>query len=214
MDIINSWEYILYTDKASNFIKLVLPTLAILHPTTLFLYQTVCLFYLNYLDDMDFKNILLEKEFYEMIFFREQVKKHSILIFPIAIWLTIITYTKFFSFYSLKFLIERPSSYEIFFNVVTTTLYNPIIIQIICQTFPQVILQIINNLMNEEHSHSFHLRGVLNFSTVISICFITNVGFLYLRDKQQMSHQDPNESCYQIPTDTSSSELPIRVSIQ
>ena len=84
------------------------------------------------------------------------------------------------------------SMLEIFFNVITTTLYNPIIIQIICQTFPILILQILNNLMNEEHKHSFHLRGVLNFSTVISGCFILNVVFLYLRDKQKLLDKDAN----------------------
>jgi len=186
MDSVNSWEYILYAEKSSKFIKFALYISGILHPTALLVYYVVCLTYLYYLEDEDFRNILFDKEFYEMIFFREQVKKHFILIFPFAIWLMLITYTKFFCFYSLKFLIERPSSYEIFFNVITTTLFNPIITQIICQCFPQIILQIINNFINEEHSHSFHLRGLINFPIIISICFILNISFFYLRDKQQL----------------------------
>jgi hypothetical protein len=185
-DTINTWEYILFIDKSTNFIKFSLLFFGIIHPITLLFYYIVCLTYLYLLEEEDFRNILLEKEFYEMIFFRQTIRKYSILIIPFSLWLSIITYSKFFSFYSLKFLIERPSSYEIFFNVITTTLYNPIIIQIICQSFPTLIFQIINNIMNEGHSHSFHLRGVLNFPIIISICFILNISFFYLRDKQQL----------------------------
>ena len=193
MDSSNTWEYIFYADKSTKFLNYILPFFAILHLIALFLYNLICLFYLYYLDDIDFENILLEKEFYEMIYFRKKIKNHSILILPLSIWLTIISYTKFFSFYSMKFLIESPFSFEIFFNVITTTLYNPIIIQIICQTFPMLILQILNNLMNEEHSHSFHLRGVVNFSTIISTCFIINSIFLYLRDKNKIIDKQYND---------------------
>ena len=91
MDSINTYEYILYADKSTNFIKLIIPIMFILHPISLFLYYSICLIYLHYLEDIDFKNILLEKEFYEMIYFREKVKTYSILIFPIAIWLTFTT---------------------------------------------------------------------------------------------------------------------------
>ena len=112
----------------------------------------------------------------------------------------------------MKFLIEKPSSYEIFFNVITTTLYNPIIIQIISQTFPILILQILNNLINEEHNHSFHLRGVVNFSTIISACFILNVSFLYLRDKRKMvddsnSNNNRNKSSFTQLSKTEISEI-------
>ena len=114
--------------------------------------------------------------------------------------------------------------------MITTTLYNPIIIQIICQTFPIFILQILNNLMNEEHNHSFHLRGVLNFSTVISGCFILNVVFLYLRDKRKLLDKDAScnnnkeegnftqLSSTEISENTNSSnisiDMPGRISIQ
>ena len=65
--------------------------------------------------------------------------------------------------------------------------------------------------MNEEHSHSFHLRGVCNFSTMISICFIFNITFLYLRDKQQLLDEEPNDH-HRLHSE-GSNELPLRVSI-
>jgi len=142
------------------------------------------------LEDSDFNRLIQEKEFYEMIYFRTKIRNNNLLIIPFAIYLTVISYTKFFSFYSLKFLIETPTSYEVFFNVVTTTLYNPILIQIITQSFPQIILQIINNLLNMEHKHAFHLKGVINYSTIISILFIFNLFILYFRDKKDFIDAD------------------------
>lgn len=189
-DNVNCWEYIITSKFHSEFLKYIIFLSAIIHPVSLLLYHCLSLTYLHYLEEEDFKNLIKEKEFHEMIFFRHKVRQSAFLIIPIAVYLTLITYTKFFCFYSLKFLIESPSSYEVFFNVITTTLYNPIIIQVIFQSFPQIILQTTNNLLIMEDNHSFHFRGVVNFSTIISILFILNLSFLYLREKKLINQSD------------------------
>lgn len=194
IDNINCWEYIISAKFSSTFIRFLILLSALIHPFSLFLYHCLSLTYVYYLEESDFKNLILEKEFYEMIYFRYQVRNHSFLIIPFALYLTVLSYTKFFSFYSLKFLIEAPSSYEVFFNVITTTLYNPILIQVVSQSFPQIILQTTNNLLNFEHDHAFHFKGVVNFSTIISILFIINLCLLYLRDKKQFIEADREQN--------------------
>jgi len=169
---------------------------ALIHPFALFLYNCLSLTYVYYLEEEDFKNLIMEKEFFEMIYFRTQVRKYRFMIMPFALYLTVLSYSKFFSFYSLKFLIETPSCYEVFYNVITTTLYNPIFIQVISQSFPQIILQTTNNLLNMEHNHDFHLKGVVNFSTIISLLYIINLCFLYLRDKKQFIQVDKEQSIF------------------
>lgn len=190
IDNINCWEYIISAKYSTTLLRFLIMLSALIHPFSLFLYHCLSLTYVYYLEEEDFKNLILEKEFYEMIYFRTQVRKYNFLIIPFALYLTVLSYTKFFSFYSLKFLIETPSSFEVFFNVITTTLYNPILIQVISQSFPQIILQTTNNLLNMEHNHAFHFKGVVNFSTIISLLYIINLCFLYLRDKKHFIEAD------------------------
>jgi len=211
LDIINSWEYIFSAKFYSSFLHYLILLSILIHPFSLFLYHCISLLYIYYLEDIDFNNLIKEKEFYEMIYFRTQVKNYSFLIIPFALYLTILTYTKFFCFYSLKFLIESPSSYQVFFNVITTTLYNPIFIQIITQTFPQIIMQTANNLLNIQHNHSFHFKGLFNYSTIISILLIINLLLLYFRDKQKFIDADKIEDCQTI--NNSCSELNTNQSI-
>jgi hypothetical protein len=146
IDSINAIEYFMNADFYNKVTKSLSFIFLITHPIVLYLYYTVSLFYLSWIDDGQFDELTAENEYYEMIYFRHLVKNHWLLIFPITTYMTILSYCKFFTFYSLKFLIEM-NNYSVFKNVIVVTLNYSLIIHIVFQTFPQILLQSINNLL-------------------------------------------------------------------
>jgi hypothetical protein len=184
IDNINSVEYIYNAQFHSIFLKACCFIFIIVHPIILLFYNIITLSYLSYLSEHQFSELTKEEEYHEMIYFREKVKHSFIWILPLSIYLSILTYFKFFSLYSLKFLIEKPGSVEIFRNVITTTLHHAVIIQCVFQSVPQIILQAINNLLIMEDKHDLNFRGVFNFSTLFSLAFISTLVILYYREKK------------------------------
>jgi hypothetical protein len=164
------------------------------HPIVLFFYYLIVLFYMNYLSNHDFNELIQADEYHELIYFRDVVKDGWLWIFPLAIYLTAITYFKFFSLYSLKFLLERPSNFKVFRNVITTTLYHSVIIQSIFQSLPQIIFQALNNLLIMEDRHDFKMRGVFNFSTIFSLLFMSMMIVIYMRDRKDFSPTEENKN--------------------
>jgi hypothetical protein len=186
VDHLNALEFFYFADFYSYGFKISCLIFIFAHPIVLFFYNIVILTYLSYLSENDFLELTSDFEYYEMIYFREKVKSSYLWLLPLTIYLTIVTYLKFFSLYSLKFLIEKPGSVTIFKNVITTTLYPAVIIQSIFQSLPQIILQSLNNLLILEDKHN--MRGVFNFSTIFSIMFLLTNIVLYYRDNEMIKH--------------------------
>jgi hypothetical protein len=184
IDNINAIEFYMNATFYSPSIKLMVLVFLISHPVVLFFYYLISLLYLSYISDHEFNELTSNYEYYEMVYFRNFAQYSTIWVLPLTLYLVVLTYLKFFSFYSLKFLIEEPSNFVIFRNVVTTTLYASMLIQVIFQSFPQLILQSMNNLLIMEDKHDFHMRGVFNFSAFFSICLIMMLFVLYLREKK------------------------------
>jgi len=184
-DSINTWKYIISAKFYSILLEVLIISSAIIYPFSLFIYQGSKLTLIHYLQHEDFKNFIIEKNFNEMIYFRPLIKKYKVLIIPLSLFLSTCSYVQIYSFYSLKYLMETRVNYEIFYNVMTTTLYNPIFIQIITQTLPQLIFRTSNNLLIMNQNENFIFERIINFSSIISIILITNLIFLCFRDKKK-----------------------------
>jgi hypothetical protein len=180
IDHLNAYEYYTYAEFHSSFFKIATMIFIVIHPIILYFYNVITLFYLSYISDHDFSELTSDNEYYELIFFREKMKGSYIWALPLSIILTFLSYFKFFSLYSLKFLMTE-GNYEVFKNVITTTLYHAVIIQSVFQSLPQVILQVVNNLLIREDKHN--MRGVFNFSTLFSIGFMLMIVILYCREE-------------------------------
>jgi hypothetical protein len=179
IDHLNAYEYYIYAEFHSSFFKIATMIFILIHPIILFIYNLITLFYLSYISDHDFSELTSDNEYYELIFFRDKMKQNLLWALPLSLLLTFISYFKFFSLYSLKFLMAD-GNYEVFKNVITSTLYHAVIIQSIFQSLPQVILQVVNNLLIREDKHN--MRGVFNFSTLFSIGFMSMIIILYCRE--------------------------------
>jgi hypothetical protein len=184
VDSINAFEYYYEALFHTQFMRVACLVFILMHPIVLFFYYLIILLYLSYLSDHEFSELTSEFEYYEMIFFRDQAKSSLFKIPFLAIYLAILSYFKFFSLYSLKFIIEKPSNYGVFRNVITTSLHHAVMIQSLFQSFPQIILQALNNLLIMEDKHDFNMRGVFNFSTLFSLAFISTLIILYFREKE------------------------------
>lgn len=181
IDSLNAIEYYVYAEFHSSFFKISCLIFIIAQPIMLLIYYLISLLYLCYISDFDFEKLTSDYEYYEMIFFRKMVRNSYLWVFPLTLYLSFLGYTKFFALYSLRFLLEAPRSFRVFKNVITTTLYHSVIIQSIFQTVPQIVIQVTNNLLINEDRH--HMRGVLNFSTLFSLIFLSMNLILYLREK-------------------------------
>lgn len=184
IDHLNAIEYLIYAEFHSFFLKISILIFIIIHPIVLLFYYLITLLYIGYIIDYDFDELTSDFEYYELIYFRNKVKESKCWILPLGIYLTILTYLKIFSLYSIKFIIEFKNM-QIFKNIITTTLYHAVIIQSIFQSLPQIILQVLNNLLLVEDKH--HMRGVFNFSTFFSIAFIAMGIILYCRERDMQN---------------------------
>ena len=153
-----------------------------------------------YIPNTDFAELIGDFEYLEMIFFRNLVTDNKMWILPLSVYLTFITYFKFFSLYSIKFVIELPASPIIYKNVITTTLHSSVIIHCIFQSLPQIILQAANNLAIQEDKHDFEMKGVVNFYSMVNLIMIIFMIILYFRErsiaikKQELERSDNEKS--------------------
>ena len=191
IDHLNAVEYYLNAQFHSNIIKVLCLMLIIVHPVILLFYYIITLLYLSYISDYDFSELISDNDYYELIYFRQKVRRSLLWLLPLTIYLTFLTYLKFFSLYSIKFLVEAPNGYTIFKNVITTSLYHAVIIQSVFQSLPQIVIQVLNNLLIMEDKH--HMRGVFNFSTFFSLGFICMIIFLYIRDQERINEKSNEE---------------------
>ncbi len=188
IDIINSYEYYHFAQFEKKYLKSFILVFIIAHPVVLLFYYSICTLYLMYISDADFEELTVEKEYHEMIYYRELIKNNKIYIPFLTVALTLLSYFKCFSFYSLKFLLEnRHDSQTIFVNVISTTLHTSVLIHSLFQSFPQIILQCTNNLLNMEDKHDLNMRGILNFSTIISVLFLSLLPLLYYREQKMIT---------------------------
>lgn len=188
------WNYITTGKFCFEYLRISIIVSAIMHPLILIIYHTLSLTMINYISNEDFKGLINKNEAYAMIFFKHIIKNRKYLIFPIALFLTIITYTKIFSFYSLKFLVHQHAGYEIFFNVITQTLYIPMFIQIVFQTFPQIILQTTNDILIIESNpipDDNFMSNFLTISNIISLLYILNFCIFSCRKKLTIYNNHP-----------------------
>lgn len=187
IDLINSYEYLYYAQFEKKYLKSFVLVFIIAHPFALLFYYSICTLYLMYISDLEFEELTVEKEYYEMIYYRELIKNNKLYIPILTVALTILSYLKCFSFYSLKFLLEnKPDSRTIFVNVISTTLHTSVLIHSLFQSFPQIIIQCTNNLLNMEDKHDLNMRGVINFSTIISVLFLSLLPILYYREQKMI----------------------------
>ena len=128
-DTINSFEYLINASFSSTSIRIICLISIIAHPIVVLFYNIIILFYISYLSEYEFKLLTDDFEYYEMIYFREKMQKSSFYVIPLSLYLTILTYFKFFSLYSFKFLLENQKSILIFKNIIQTKSYHSIIIQ-------------------------------------------------------------------------------------
>ncbi len=193
IDIFNSYEYYYNAQFYSTFFKTSLWISIILHPVILFFFHFISLFYMAYIPNTDFAELIGDFEYLEMIFFRNMVTSSIFWVVPLAIYLTFITYFKFFCLYAIKFVIELPNNDMIYKNIITTTLHSPIIIHCIFQSLPQILLQSANNLAMQEDKHDYELKGVVNFYSGISLIMIMFMVILYIRERKLSKNKELEE---------------------
>jgi len=193
IDIINAYEYYFSAQFYNKFFQISILFFIIAHPLILFCYHIISLFYMAYIPNTDFAELIGDFEYLEMIFFRNLVTNNIIWVFPLSIYLTFISYFKFFSLYSIKFVIELPSNPIIYKNVITTTLHSSLIIHCIFQSLPQIILQSTNNLAILEDKHDYEMKGVVNFYSIVSLIMITFMIILYIRERKIAKSKDIEE---------------------
>lgn len=187
IDIINSYEYYHYANFNKELLRAFIMIFILAHPIVLLFYFLVSTLYLMYLSESEFEELTRENEYHEMIYYRELIKSNKLYIPILSVSLTVLSYFKFFSFYSLKFLFEDDHRNEnVFINVISTTLHCNVLIHSIFQSFPQIILQCTNNLMNMEDKHDLNMRGIINFSSIISVLFLCLLPILYYREKKMI----------------------------
>jgi len=191
-DNLNGIEYYINADFYSKLLESCCFAFLIAQPIVLFIYYLISMIYLSNISDQEFSEVTSDFENYEMIYFRNLARKSSIFIIPASIYLSVLSYLKLFSLYSLKFLIEYNNDSTIFQNSLLTILYPSIIIQSLFQSMPQILFQSLNNLLILEDKH--YMRGVLNFSTGTSILFLSLNIILYYKDKNKYERTEVKKS--------------------
>jgi hypothetical protein len=184
IDHLNAIEYLFFAEFHSKIFKIMILIFIIVHPIVLLFYYLITLLYIGYIMDQDFDELTSDFEYYELIYFRNKIKETKWWLLPLAFYLTFLSYFKFFSLYSIKFIIELKNM-QVFKNIITTTLYHAVILQSIFQSLPQIILQVFNNLLLMEDKH--HMRGVFNFSTLFSLAFMGMGIILYFRERDMQN---------------------------
>ena len=192
IDNINAIEYLVNANFHSVFLKVISILFILAHPIVLFFYYVISLLYITWIGDNEFNELTSEYEYYEMIYFRNICRNSLPLIIPVSIYLTLLSYCKFFSLYSVKFLIDYScANYSIFKNIITVTLHYTLIIHCLFQSFPQILVQSINNLLIQEDRHDPYIRGIFGFSTIISLLLISMLGILYKLEKKMILFKKP-----------------------
>ena len=103
IDIINSFEYYYHALFEKEFLRTFILVFIIAHPLVLLFYFLICTLYLRYLSNGEFEDLTQENEYHEMIYYRDLIKTNKLYIPLLTLFLTVLSYFKFFSLKELYF---------------------------------------------------------------------------------------------------------------